>query len=282
MGADEAGDQKRSIAGLFDRVAPTYDQLGAEFFSPVGQELVARAEVRPGDRVLDVGCGRGAVLFPAAEVVGPSGAVVGIDLSARMVELTAAEVASRGLTTVSVAQGDAERPDVPPAEFDVVLAGFVLSFLPEPLVALTSARAALRPGGRLAFTTFLLQDPVFDRAVRTVGTFVPGGIVERGLRQGPFDTSESIAGIVGQAGFDEVYSASARYRTRFTDTEHWLAWMWSIGVRGVLEQVPVDRLPDAQAAVRDVLGAARTPAGDHLMTTNVRFTVARRPAPRRH
>jgi ubiquinone/menaquinone biosynthesis C-methylase UbiE len=88
---------KRGIQGIFDRGADTYGQVGVDFFTPAARDLVARADLQPGDRVLDLGTGRGAVLFAAADPVGPSGRAVGVDLSGRMVELTAGEAAARGL-----------------------------------------------------------------------------------------------------------------------------------------------------------------------------------------
>ena len=78
-------------AGVFDRAADTYDAVGVPWFQPIALRLVTELAVQPGERVLDIGCGRGAALFPLAEAAGPAGSVVGIDLSPRMVELTAAD-----------------------------------------------------------------------------------------------------------------------------------------------------------------------------------------------
>src|SRR4051794_13624397 len=78
-------DLRAAVAGVFDRAADAYDQVGVELFGPVGRRLVALSGVKPGWRVLDVGCGRGAVLLPLADAVGPAGEVVGVDLAPRMV-----------------------------------------------------------------------------------------------------------------------------------------------------------------------------------------------------
>jgi SAM-dependent methyltransferase len=79
-------------------------------------------------QALDVGCGRGAALFRLAEAVPERGSVTGIDLSPRMVESTAADVARAGLTWVEVVVGDAMGPDLAPSSFDVISSSLVLFF----------------------------------------------------------------------------------------------------------------------------------------------------------
>src|SRR4051812_48587612 len=96
------------VIGTFDETAASYDSVDVDFFTPMGAELVRRAAIRPGEHVLDVGCGRGAVLLNAAAATGPAGRVVGIDLAPSMVRLTAAATAH--LPAVSVEVGDAQEP----------------------------------------------------------------------------------------------------------------------------------------------------------------------------
>jgi len=81
-------------------------------------------------QVLDVGAGRGANLFPAAETVGPHGQVIGIDLAPGMVRETTAEIKRRNLPHVSMLQMDAEHLTFPDASFDVVLCGFAIFLFP--------------------------------------------------------------------------------------------------------------------------------------------------------
>ncbi len=87
---------KQGIAGVFSRASSTYDQVGPRFFSYFGRRLVEVAQIPAGSRVLDIATGRGAVLFPAAERVGPQGYVIGIDLAEDMVKQTADEIKRRG------------------------------------------------------------------------------------------------------------------------------------------------------------------------------------------
>jgi ubiquinone/menaquinone biosynthesis C-methylase UbiE len=161
-------EHQHRIAALFDSVADTYDAVGVDLFQPVAAGLVRALEPRPGERALDVGCGRGAVLFPLAEAVTNSGSVTGIDLAPRMVEATAADVARAGLSWVDVVVGDATAPAVPPSSFDVVASSLVLFFLPDPLEALRAWREALVDGGRIGVSTFGAYDEQWRDEVEAV------------------------------------------------------------------------------------------------------------------
>lgn len=266
---------KQGVAGVFDRNADTYDRTGVDFFTPAGRDLVARAGLRAGERVLDVGCGRGAVLFSAASVVGASGRVVGIDLSRRMAELTEFEARARGLEHVTAMPGDAERPDFAPGSFDAVLAGLVVFMLPDPAGALRRYADLLADGGRIGFTTFGTPDENYDAAMRVLGSFVPGGMAPRSERQGAFGSREGIAELLVGNGFGPPDIAEITYESHVADLDSWLAWVWSHGTRHTLEQVPADRLDEATDAAKQRFAQARTPAGDYVIRTEVRFTTAR-------
>jgi ubiquinone/menaquinone biosynthesis C-methylase UbiE len=268
---------KRGIEGVFDRGADTYDQVGVDFFSPAARDLVAKAGLRAGERVLDLGTGRGAVLFAAAEAVGPDGRAVGIDLSSRMAELTAAEAAARNLRHVTVAQGDAEQPDFAPGSFDAILLGFAIFMLPDAASVLPRYRELLSPGGRLCFTTFGVQDPNFDAGMDAFAEYVPGNLPHRNARQGPFGSREGITEFLTTGGFADVEIDEITYASRFADADHWVSWVWSHGGRFTVERIPEDVLDEATAAAKAAFEPARSPSGDYVINTEIRFTVGRRP-----
>jgi ubiquinone/menaquinone biosynthesis C-methylase UbiE len=271
----DAEARKRGIAGVFDRGAETYDQVGVDFFTPAARDLVQRAALRAGERVLDLGTGRGAVLFAAAAAVGPTGRVVGIDISAHMAELAQADAAALGYENVTAVQGDAERPAFPDGSFDAVLSGLAIFFLPDPAAALRSHAALLVPGGRLAFSTFGTPDPHFEAGMRAIGGFIPGGAPRRVDRQGPFTSPEGITAVLAANGFGAPDIDEHTYESRFADPDHWVAWLWSHGGRGTLERVPAERRDEAVEAGKAAFEAARTPEGDYVIRTGIRFTVAR-------
>ncbi|MGA5298736.1 class I SAM-dependent methyltransferase [Nucisporomicrobium flavum] len=260
----------------FDEAAATYDAVDVEFFTPMGAELVRRAGIRPGDHVLDVGCGRGAVLVPAAAAAGPDGRVTGIDLAPAMVELTARELS--GLTTVSLTVGDAQRPEFAPGSFDVVTAGQVLFFLPDPPAALRAYRELLRPGGRLAFSSFAAHDPRYTRAVKAVSQFATGLVNRQPPGLSTFQDERSIRAALAEAGYGPVTVTEGVVVSRFRDIGHWMRWVASHAGRQVLNHIPQEVLPRATAAAEAELEGSRADDGGLRLTTTVRYTVAARDA----
>ena len=141
---------KLMMAGIFNRAAPTYGQVGPGYFDYFGQRLVDQADLKPGMRVLDVATGRGAVLFPAARAVGTSGSVIGIDLAEEMVYGTNAEIEQRRVRNASARAMDADDLTFPEASFDAITCAFSVFFLSDRDAALREFHRLMRPGGRLA------------------------------------------------------------------------------------------------------------------------------------
>ncbi|HVE92922.1 MAG TPA: GNAT family N-acetyltransferase [Actinomycetota bacterium] len=116
---------------------------------------VSLANLRPGETVLDLGSGPGRDLLAAAQVVGPHGRAIGVDMTPEMV--ARARLAAAGAANVSVLQGDLEQLPVHCGAVDVVISNCVINLVPDKRRALVEAYRALRPGGRLA-----ILDTAFD------------------------------------------------------------------------------------------------------------------------
>jgi len=132
-------------ADVWVREAERFDSL----LGPFGRRLLEASALEPGERVLDVGCGNGAVSLEAARAVGASGSVTGIDLSAPMLEVARLRAEEQGVD-VHFVRGDAQTAsfDEP---FDLVVSRFGVMFFDDPEAAFGNLARATRPGGRLCF-----------------------------------------------------------------------------------------------------------------------------------
>src|SRR3970040_751585 len=127
-----------------------HDERFRQVTAPVTRRLLQLAGISAGMRVLDIASGTGEPALPAAEVVGPGGRVVLTDQSEEMLAVAREKAEARGLTNVEFRIADGEELDVEEDEFDAVLCRWGIMFMPEPARCLRQARAALKPGGRIA------------------------------------------------------------------------------------------------------------------------------------
>src|ERR1700754_4681519 len=139
-----------SAAPSWGEHADFVDERGAV----VGQAMLAAADIRPGDDVLELGCGPGGVGFSAAEVVGADGQVVLSDVAPEMTAIAAERAARRGLRNVVIRELDMEHLDLPDASYDKVLCREALMLVADPTAAAREALRVLRPPGRAVFAVW--------------------------------------------------------------------------------------------------------------------------------
>lgn len=174
--------------------------------APVSDVLIDRAKARAGERIVDVGCGCGATSIALAHKVGPTGHVLGIDISAPMLA-RAREIAPAGLP-VDFVLADATVYPFDPASFDLLVSRFGVMFFAEPALSFANLRRALRPSGRLAFACWRepRENPFFMAPLQAVYKHVPK-LPQLGPEDpGPFSfASEArVKRILGEAGFQGI------------------------------------------------------------------------------
>ena len=276
MDQQQAATQRQRVAEVFDRVVSTYDAVDVPFFTPIAERLVQELDAQPGERALDIGCGRGAALFPLAAAVGPAGHVTGVDLSAQMVVSTRTEAGLRGLKNVELAVMDAAAPTLSAGVFDVAASSLVLFFLPDPLSALQEWRTLLVTGGRLGISTFGSRDPRWVAVDDVFRPFLPPQLLDPRTRgeTGPFASDVGVASLFADAGFTDVRTVNFALDVRFVDEEQWREWSWSHGQRVMWESVPTADHDAVRATAYAILGEGRAPDGSITLSQQVRLTIA--------
>jgi SAM-dependent methyltransferase len=202
--------------------------------------------------------------------------VTGIDLSARMVELCAAEAAARGLDHVRVAVGDAAAPPFPSRSFDLVTAGMVMFFVPAPRAAVRRVADLLRPGGVFAMSSFGPSDPKFTETMAILYRHRVGPPWEEATDK-PFDDVASIAGMLTDAGYVAVDVGEATHEIVLGDADRYWEWVASHGGRILIDAVGPERLPAARDEVRAMLTGHQAADGSLVHRSIARFAVARVP-----
>jgi ubiquinone/menaquinone biosynthesis C-methylase UbiE len=201
-GADELIEH---LVEFYDRVAPEYDAWAGGLHGRVAAKLVDVAAPRRGDAILDVGCGTGLVTHLLAARVGKRGSVVGIDLSARMLDL-ARKNARPNTTFMAMA---AENVVFRARSFDLITYGQSLPYLIDPLASLEEAVRLLRPGGRVALSLHRrsLQTEAQDLFYEVLGDLairhhlrVPEHSPERSV----FGERENLPRLLDDLGFEGI------------------------------------------------------------------------------
>lgn len=175
---------------------------------PLGLKTIDRAAIAPGERVLDVGCGCGDTTLEIARRVGPTGKVLGVDISSVMLERARQAARDAGIAHVRFENADAQTYALPPESFDLLYSRFGVMFFTDPTAAFTNLRIALRPGGRVAFIcwqSFQENQWVFVPMMAALQHIPPPEIPPPGA-PGPFAfaDAERVRDILTRSGFTDV------------------------------------------------------------------------------
>ena len=171
--------------------APAGANLGLGCGNPV-----ALASLQPGETVLDLGSGAGFDCFLAARAVGPSGHVIGVDMTAEMIERARANAARAGVANVEFRLGEIEHLPVADASVNVVISNCVINLSPDKPQVFAEAFRVLRPDGRLMVSDIVLDSPLPPALLNSVSAYV-GCVSGASLR-------DDYLGMITAAGFRAV------------------------------------------------------------------------------
>jgi ubiquinone/menaquinone biosynthesis C-methylase UbiE len=161
----------------YDEASREYEDASRDYWQHLSIGTVDRLGLRPGERVLDVPCGTGHSLIAAADRVGPSGRVVGLDGAEHMLGIARQKVQTRGLANVDLHVGDMTAIPAPEVPYDAVICVLGIFFVDDMPGLVRSFHELVRPGGgRVAVTVFgeRFVDPLREVFVEAVGEVAPG------------------------------------------------------------------------------------------------------------
>jgi SAM-dependent methyltransferase len=154
----------------------------------------SEAQIRPGETVLDLGSGAGLDLFLASELVGPTGKVLGLDMTEEMLATAAENL--KGIENVSLLKGYIEDMPVESDSIDVIISNCVINLSPDKDTVLREAFRVLRAGGRFCVSDTVFLRPVTERAATNLAAW--SGCISGALQEGEY------AEKMREAGFEAV------------------------------------------------------------------------------
>jgi SAM-dependent methyltransferase len=275
------GPNAAMIAYWNDSAGPSWvaaqEVLDAQL-RPLGLAAIKALDPKPGERLLDVGCGAGETALELARRVGPSGAVLGADISGPLLGRARQRAEAAGLTNASFKQTDAQTDEFQPV--DGVFSRFGVMFFDDPTAAFLNLRHALKPGGRLVFVCWR---PLAENAWMTVPTAAIAPLLPAPPpppipnAPGPFAFADKdrVHAILEAAGFAHIHIAPHDEKIGGGDLDLAARTTLSVGpVAMAVRQNPAlkDRMV---AAVREALKAHQGPDGQVLLPSATWIVTAR-------
>jgi SAM-dependent methyltransferase len=228
--------------------------------------LLQAAAARPGEQVLDIGCGTGVTTEPFARAVAPGGHVTGVDISQPMLDAARRRMAERGITNVTLLLADAQVHALPAAAFDLLTSRCGLMFFADPTAAFKNLLGALRPGGRLCAAVWanLAENThwkiPFEIAVRHLGPPAPAPRHAPGPHV--FGDRDYLRAVLSGAGFADIAIEERQFHLH-GDTPAVLAE--HVGMFGAVQRLMDEKGADAatrQAIVKETETAFTAFAGE--------------------
>jgi ubiquinone/menaquinone biosynthesis C-methylase UbiE len=227
-----AEESKAKVIAVYDAAAATYNLVGPSFFLYFGRRLARGVGIAPGAKVLDVATGTGAVLVPAAELVGDEGRVVGIDISPLMISRARTEIQKFGFCNADVLVADAENLPFPQKSFDRVLCSFAIFLFSDLRRLISEWRRVLRSPGRIGLVYSAGEDQEWKWYEQLISKYKPTSSLGT-ERYSP----EQVEATLEHFGFTNVATSVETHRLIFSNASEFWGWAWSHGDRRVLDSL---------------------------------------------
>jgi SAM-dependent methyltransferase len=223
---------------------------------PLGLAAMERLALASGEHVLDVGCGCGDTSLELARRVGAEGGVLGLDISAPMLEVARGRAEAAGARNLAFHEADAQTAALP-ASRDAVFSRFGVMFFADPTAAFANLRSALRPGGRLGFVCWrpLAENLWMRLPAETAAGLVPPAPPPEPGAPGPFAFADPdrVRRILAEAGFTGIDLTPHDEAIGGLDLEGTVAMSFRVGPLGAILRERPDLAPLLRERVREAV-----------------------------
>lgn len=238
----DSDQETQRVRQIFDALAGSYDSPATRFFPFCADRLVNFVKPRPGSKVLDVATGTGAAAVAFAQAVGSSGHVTAIDVSPRMLDKAEANIRKMALGNVDLHEMDAARLDFRRDYFHSLVCSYGLWFLPDMAGALREWVRVLRPGGKLAFTSFETSafQPMLDDYIQRLQAF-GARAPENAYGSQRIGSLAHCRELLEATGLVEVQAECAQLGYHLRDENEWWEVVTATSMRALFDRLPDDR-----------------------------------------
>lgn len=228
--------QQVKVAQLFDQLADSYDCAALRFFPFTADQLARRLAPQPGEKILDVATGTGAVAVAVAQRLQGGGRVMGVDFSERMIDRAYVNVRRMALHNIDLHPMDATVLEFRADYFDALSCSFGLFFLSDMSAALREWRRVLRPGGRILLTSFAANafQPLVQLYCEQLATLGGPQLAVADFPWQRLADTEVFRGLLADAGFEAIEFAEQQMGFHLQAAPEWWEVLWNSGFRGPL------------------------------------------------
>ena len=264
-------DARKAAAKAYNAASDHFDHPANTFWDRFGRRTVERLRLTPGARVLDVCCGSGASAIPAAELVGPGGSVIGVDLAENLLQLAQSKAEQRDLANVEFRSEDMTSLPFEEGAFDAVVCVFGIFFVPDMHEALHELKRVLRTGGTLAVTTW--GPRLFEPASSAFWNSIRDVRPDLHKAFNPWDRIsevEDVRSLLETAGFAEPDVVAESGSQVINSPDDWWSTILGSGYRGTIDQLSAEDRERVRLANFDFIKRASVRA----VETNVVYAIA--------
>lgn len=260
----QLNEHKQKVARVYNLASSGYDQPALRFFHLVAERLVELALLHEGDNVLDAGTGTGIAAFAAAEIVGKTGKVIGVDIGEQILDQANQKLTSATPTALAFFLGDMEHLEYPDESFNAILSASSIFFLSDMSAGLKEWKRLLKPGGRVAVSgyadsAFRPLSDLFEARIRSYGVQLPAAT--RPFSWQRLTEPEQFLSLFNGAGLKNVQVFSEQLGYPLQNPSEWWDVVWNSGFRGPVSQLSPEQLEQFKHEHLAEVEALRTSKG---------------------